>query len=699
MKMRQSSVLVGLLAILMLLAGACSAPADSETDKVAVRTEEMTLPWYTSEPIHKKRPRANGAIWPQNDTKKRDGKKAFQQVILENEYLRVEVLPEVGGAIGGAVYKPTQEDIFFREGKAKNWLPFWESGVKACFPWREHCIATTGQPVGHRTVRGEDGSVTLSMWMEFSRHDEPWQGAMFGRFTNLLLSQHVTLRPGESKFTVTYRITNPSPYRQGLRLWTDAFMPRTHTQTGAIQGDRKPADTTLTEWIFPAGHVSGHRAQNIRPYTEEDNLIRKHTAEHNSLFALDIRHGFAGLWYPQVGVNRLRVWDPSKAQAAKQYYRGEGRYRPDTFSTHMYNFCELWGGIDNVMEGVENWIGPGETYQFSHSYAMVRGIGKVDYANRQLAVNVELDGDDPVVEVVPFEPTDTLTVKLNGKQIGRLTDAGPTRPGRVKPTGPVQSAMLEISDGNGAILLKQVFPLEIPTDRSRHEEIKAASDLGSAAGSEKIGDQMDYGRTLETALRKYGGGSLGRGRILYRKGRLDAAIKTLRAFIQKEPADGEGRHLLGMAMLESGKPAEARKYLQQAVEAKEAYPPALYYLAVLDLAAGDETQAGKKLESLTRERPGHWEAKLLRTWLITRSNARQALEQAQTLAAEDPSDPRALRVLLEAAERAGDSERAKLAREALAEILKEPGAARRVEEFLAATQGRFVHPNRLKEFQ
>jgi len=224
-----------LLTILAANAVSCARPDVDETQRVAASRDSISLPWYTSEPVYKQSPRKNSALWPRKGTKKRDGSRTFQQVTLENEFLRVEVLPEVGGAVGGVVYKPTGEDIFFREGKAKDWVPYWESGIKANFPWREHCIGTTGQGVGYRVIHREDGSATIAMWMEFSRHDDPWQSAMYGRFSNLLLSQHVTLRPDVNRFTVTYRITNPTPYRQGLRLWVDALMPRTHTADGVLQ--------------------------------------------------------------------------------------------------------------------------------------------------------------------------------------------------------------------------------------------------------------------------------------------------------------------------------------------------------------------------------------------------------------------------------------------------------------------------------
>jgi hypothetical protein len=69
------------------------------------------------------------------------------------------------------------------------------------------------------------------------------------------------------------------------------------------------------------------------------------------------------------------------------------------------------------------------------------------------------------------------------------------------------------------------------------------------------------------------------------------------------------------------------------------------------------------------------------------------------LAAEDPADPRALYVRWKACERIGAVAEGRSAKAALDAMLAEPGAKRRLEEFLSATRGRYVHPNRMKTWE
>lgn len=677
-----------------LVLGGCLAGAavDEHRGSVTIREDTLTLPWYTSEPIWQVRPRANDAIWPQRETRRAAGERTFATVELENAYLRIQIIPEVGGVVHRVIHKPGGEDMFFLEGKAKNWLPFWESGIKVSFPWREHCVRVEDQPAAWHAIEHEDGSITVSMWMEFSRHNEPWERTMFGRFSTMFLSQHVTLRPDETTFSVTYRIINPTSYRQGRRLWTDALYPRNHTPEEVVQGDAFPPPTP-TQFILPAATLADHRALNIRPHDRSRTALIDHTSVHNSLFGIDRRHGFAGFWYPKVGVNRLRIDDPGDSPGAKFYWRGESTYKPWTWDTHPYNFAELWGGTDHVMEGVENWIGPGETFAFTHHYTMVQGIGRADYANQNVVVSLGTAGKPRQVELVTLRPYKLLTVRWNDQLLGEPRTADPGRPMRLALPAGEGSGTLQV-EADGLVLLDQAFPLAIEADASSHDAIVRASQLNCVEGTERLGYQMDYGRRLETAVRNYPAGSLGRGRIEYRLGRLEAAKGTLEQRVGAEPGDGEAWHMLGIVLLELGEAEQADAALAQAVAAAMPFHAARYYLAVRQIAAGSAADAARTLDELIRLVPGHWEAKLLRAWI----NGADGLAEAADLHRVDPADPRAALVLLHCATEAGSVRHAKTARRVLDRMVAEPGTKSRVEEFRAMTRGEYRRPNRIKPF-
>jgi len=678
---------IALLAVLGLLAG-CRSNATAHRGKAK-------LPWYTSEiryePGYAIHPL--GAFMPAPDSKKFAGKRSFDTVVLKNEYLRVEVAPEAGGAIYRAIYRPTGDDLFFYEGKAKDWLPYWESGVKVSFPYREHGVATI-QPASYRVLQRDDGSATVAMWMEFSRFHEPYHATFYGRHSAMLLSQHVTIRPGEGWFEVTYRIVNPAPYRQGRQIWNDAFFPRNHTRRGAVQADAQPPAETTTEFILPAAYVSNHSGRDFRKFDESHTPLAIYTEPHTSIFTWDIPYGFAGMWYPQVKVNRLRLFDPGIAPGVKLFLLGDGSYKAGTLSTHCYNFTEIWGGFDNIFEGVENWIGPGQAYQFTHRFAFIKGIGKVDYANNDVAVNVEFGGNAPQVEAVTLRPVEKLTAALDGEPLGGSAPCAPDRPARFAlPAGTTAGRL--VLTANGRVILDQQFPLHVPNDTSDHDRIRdCLKHSGRRYELNDCGGEAWY----RSAIGRYPKGSTGRGRVLYRDGQLDKAIECLQEAVRNDPADGEAWHLLAAALLEAGLPADAKITFDRAATAGKPYAPAWYFCALTAIANNDTAGAAQMLGKLVRADPRNWEGRLLKAYLEAHLHAarRQALTDALALGAEDPADPRAQFVLAHCARAAGDENLAAQAETALEQLMKEPGAETRLKEFEAATRGEYKPPKRLQ---
>lgn len=597
--------------------------------------------------------------------------------------------------------------------------------MKANFPAIHHLVSTVDQPASYRVINHEDGSVTVAMWMEFSRFTEKYNSDYWGRYTNMMLSQHVTLRPGRNDFQVAWRITNPAPYQQSAKIWNDALFPRNHTPKGVVQGEADPPPTD-TEIIFPTRYVSDHHAKNFRRYDPNEGRIGAITTPHTSTFALAMPYGFAGTWYPSVKVNRLRLCDPNTAPGAKLYFRGEGTFKPgDVADSHMYNFIELFGSMDNIMEGVENWLAPGATLQYSHRYTFIKGIGRANFANEHAAIHLKLDANAPALEAVTPSPVEKLSASLDGRALGEAQPCAPDKPARFALPAGTRGGRVILKAGDNTIVDQQ-FPLPIPDDTSRHDRIRQYNNRKNTDSLERYGDQFGYFdalRRLVTAEAVKQGAAKGKpaaskpatapappplalGRLQYRAGLIADAVKTLREVTGADPNDGQAWHLLGCALLEmnpaSAKPTpqslESGEAFAKALSACQPYPPARYFLALAALRDGKAADARTELQSLLKERPGHWEARLLTVWLDAgdESNRNSALADLMAMDREDPADPRVQMARMFAAEQAGDEKLAAAAREALTGLSKEPGAARRLREFNAAVRGVYYPPQRMQ---
>ncbi len=688
----------------VVAAVSCAAVGADAPPAVQVRQEKITLPWHTCVQGFERDPRvhANPAIVPGSQL--RVGTRELEALIVENEYLRLTILPEMGGAVARVIYKPSGEDMFFWEGAVKDQTPYWESGVKANFPAVHHLVSTTDQGASWRILRQADGSVRVAMWMEFSRFTERYNGDYWGRYTNMTLSQFVTLAPGRSDFGVTWRILNPAPYPQGAKVWNDALWPRNHTPAGVVQGEAPPPPTD-TEWIYPTRYASHHGCKEFRVYDPNQGRIGKVTTHDTSVFAWNMPYGFAGLWYPSVQVNRLRLHDPNESHGVKQYFRGEGSFKPGNLvDSHIYNFIELFGSPDTLMEGVENWLAPGETRQYSHHYLMTRGIGRADFANEHAVVHWDANG---ALEVVALSPRATLSASVDGKPLGAAVACAPDKPARFTLPAGVTGGRVKIADGERT-LVDQIYPLPLPDDTTGHDWIRRCSDREDPDSLERYGDQFGYTGALQRlSTRKEGQPTLSLGRMQYRAGLLSEAVKTLKAVIAADANDGQAHHLLGCALLEPwvGSPAleaqhkQAAEAFAKALAAGRPYPQARYFVALQSLAAGKAGAAGEQLGLLLKDCPAHWEGRLLKAWLDARdaSTRAAAMEALAAMDAQDPADPRVQLARMFAAEQAGDAAQAVAAREAFTQLSKEAGAARRIREFNAAVRGVYYPPQRMQQ--
>lgn len=157
--------------------------------------EEM--PMFAENRVHQ---RTSGNPYPNHIVLEVDRKhkedKEYTCIRLENEYLRIEILPELGGKIYSAFDKTTGYDFFYKQHVIKpaliGCLGSWISGGLE-FNWPFHHRASTFMPVDYCTERQTDGSVIV--WL--SEHD-PIQ-RMKGMVS-------IVLKPGEAKFETRMKL-------------------------------------------------------------------------------------------------------------------------------------------------------------------------------------------------------------------------------------------------------------------------------------------------------------------------------------------------------------------------------------------------------------------------------------------------------------------------------------------------------------
>ena len=303
----------------------------------------------------------------------------YNAVYLENQYLKVCVLPEIGGRILSATDKTDGYEIFYRQTGIKpaliGMLGAWLSGgVEWNIP--HHHRMSSYMPIDWKTEENPDGSKTIWVGETELRQRMKW-------------SIGITIYPDRSWVEARVRLMNRTPYIQSLLYWANVsvhcnedyevvFPPSTQFGTDHSK-------VYFTRW--PYGEV-------VRGSGKDEDLSRwvNYTADSRSIFAWNFEDDFlAGYDHGKhagtvhvanhhiVGGKKFFLWgnNPSGMMWNKMLSDKDGHY------------LELMVGAYSDNQPDYSWLGPGETREFTQRWYGIREIGAVKNANDNAAVNLE----------------------------------------------------------------------------------------------------------------------------------------------------------------------------------------------------------------------------------------------------------------------------------------------------------------------
>lgn len=586
---------------------------------------------------------------------KRD--KAYKAVYLENEFLEVCVLPELGGRIFYAVDKTNGYDFIYRQHVIKpaliGMLGAWISGgVEWNVP--HHHRATTFMPVDHLLVNAADGSATVWVGEIERRHRTKWRVGL-------------TLRPGSSALEVSLRTFNRSGLPQSMLFFANAAVHATPDYQVIF-----PPDTALatfhgknqfSRWPVSAELFNG---QDYRAGIDVSRL--KAHAHPTSFFAFDGTGDFlAGYDHArQAGV--CFVADHNQVPGKKLWTWGtgtEGALWERLLTDEDGPYAELMFGAWSDNQPDYSWTRPYEARAVKQFWYPLRGIGGVKAATAEAACDLTLEGGkarfafyatreirgaravlsagvvtlhEETVSLAPGRPyskeipwfagvpgAERPTLSLwtpEGRLIVRYTAAAPPKPALPPVVTPPPA------------------PKEVPTV----EELYLAGLRLEQFHSPALSPLPYY----EEALRRDPGNyrthtalgilDLKRGLYASAEARLARAVeRATRAYTR--PKDGEALYYLGLARRALGRTAEAEDALQRAAWDDAWTGAAFIELALIAAREGDFAAALERLDRALAKNARSPEAAVLMAAMLRKVGA---LDKARTAAQEalalDPLD-------------------------------------------------------------
>ena len=179
------------------------------------------------------------------DSEHREDKK-WTVIRLENDYIRLAMIPALGGRVFEAYDKVTGYDFLYRQhvikpaliGAYGSWI---SGGIE--FNWPFHHRPSTLMPVDYEIVREADGTVIV--WMSEHAPNDRTKG-MVG----------IVLTPDASYFETRVSVSNRTPHKHNFLWWENAAV-------AVHEGYRLvfPPDVTWVHHHNDAGHTTFPIAQ------------------------------------------------------------------------------------------------------------------------------------------------------------------------------------------------------------------------------------------------------------------------------------------------------------------------------------------------------------------------------------------------------------------------------------------------------
>lgn len=552
--------------VLSLVASFCQAG-------VEVAETTVTLPTYPPGPCDKNPifytgrvyQGAQGRVYPyplQDVLHDAKVDRTYTALLLENEYLKMSLLPQIGGRLFSFTNKDTGFEIFYRQSVIKpaliGMLGAWTSGgVEWNFP--HHHRATTFMPVDYRTVENADGSKTVWIGETELRHRMKW-------------SIGLTMRPGRSYLEADCRFMNRQPYIESMLYWANVSVHcGADYQVLFPPSCRVGMDHHKTYFTpFPMG----------RPAVAIDEIAdlswwKKFTTDHRSIFAVDPDNDFLAGYDHGRQMGTAHVANHHIVCGKKFFLWGNnpGGFVWDKVLTDDDGpYLELMVGAYSDNQPDYSWISPYETRSCKQYWYPIKKIGGVKCANLDAAVNLERRAPDKVF--LGFNTTakfDRAKVLLNygQKTFSEIIDIDPNTP-YVKEiaidagvTDNHITGMLVAPDGRELVRYTPVVVEEKPLPEPA-ENPKPPAEYQSVEELYLVGLRLEQ----------------------FHNGIVDP-MPYYEEALRRDPSDLRVNTVVGIRLARQAKFAEAEQHLRRAVErttrnhtrAKDAEPH--YYLGVV----------------------------------------------------------------------------------------------------------------------
>ncbi|MCC8409122.1 DUF5107 domain-containing protein [Mucilaginibacter sp. UR6-1] len=531
----------------------------------------------------------------------------YTGVFLENAYLKIMILPELGGRVQMAYDKIRERHFIYYNQVIKPALvglcgPWISGGIE--FNWPQHHRPSTFDPVDFDIEHNADGSITV--WvseLEKMFHTKGMAG--------------FTLHPDYAYLEIKAKLFNATPLPQTFLWWANpAVKVNDHYQSvfppdvNAVF-DHGKRDVSS----FPIATGTYYKV-DYSPGT--DISMYKNIPVPTSYMAVNSSYDFVGGYEHDTQAGMLHVADHHVSPGKKQWTWGNGDFGvawDRNLTDEDGPYIELMTGVFTDNQPDFTWLMPFEEKTFTQYFLPYRELGLISNANKDLLLSVQVNGGAVAISLFATTALNDLRIAVNSGEQVLFEQAISLKASEVyryqwQAEQPVNSELITVTihDSKNNLLLdhfvkqaekdipKAAVPALFPEELQTTEELFLTGQHLEQYRHATFSPVPYYEKALELNAKDIrnnnalGAWYLKRGRFDKAEGYFRTAVEAL-TVRNPNPYDGEPYFNLGLSLFYQGRMHEAYDAFFKATWNSAWQDAAYHYVAKIDMQRGHYQKA------------------------------------------------------------------------------------------------------------
>ena len=537
--------------------------------RVCVWSEDVTIPTYEigkpeKNPIFLEKrvyQGSSGVVYPYPVIEKiadEKSDKVYHAVFLENEYIKVMILPELGGRVQMAFDKIKQRHFIYYNQVIKPALvgltgPWISGGIE--FNWPQHHRPSTFLPVDYTIENNADGSVTV--WV--SENEKMFHQKGMAGFT---------LHPGKAYLEIKGKLYNPTPFPQTFLWWANpavavneyyqsVFPPDVHAVF--YHGKRDVSTFPIaTGTYYKIDYSAGVDISNY-----------KNIPVPTSYMAINSEFNFVGGYENDTQAGVLHVANHHTSPGKKQWTWGNGDFGKAwdrNLTDEDGPYIELMAGVFTDNQPDFSWMQPYEEKSFTQYFLPYRELGVVKNASKDLLMNMDKVGDKVVVKIFATSLVKNAKILLTTNPITSLLS--PSSQGEMLGVRLFFEEQMNLTPES--VYIKEIYVGDIPFSdlklivyaENGRELLSIKSDKSNSSPIPEAAKPAFSLEETPTCEQLY---LTGLHLEQYRHATYNATDYYLEA-LRRDPSDVRNNNAMGLWLLRRGKFAKSETYFRKAIE-------------------------------------------------------------------------------------------------------------------------------------